>query len=288
MLVPIPWFLDDYDLAWAALKHLYLLVQSNVQVYVAYPSLQKLITVLLLFPVAVGTTLRQNCTLFFFLAVFYAQDAVLWTFGDYARNEAHESECDYYHVSAEDIIEKKRQEKEEAERPYRERHPDKGHSDNALVLLSSTTEKSVEVDPNSADALFSRACGDLLSAACQFLESLSHQLRIDRYLRNVHHIYNDQSTVFIEGTICLALLIYGVATLIICGNWRPIYGNRRRPTVIFALIAIAISACGLYTIIHNCLPKRLFEVITKYEQTYEMLRNFPPAIAAAQVVIYQL
>ena len=79
------------------------------------------------------------------MAAVYAYDAVLFTGGDLAQAELHESTCKYLRITS--YISAQPAPRTAAQIAYRRRHPDKGRTDVSTLLLAISAS-SVSNDPS--------------------------------------------------------------------------------------------------------------------------------------------
>jgi NADH:ubiquinone oxidoreductase subunit 6 (subunit J) len=140
VLVPIPWFLNDMDIAWHDLTDIWACTKSNLAR--PFPSLLTLpawafnaLVALMFYPTAAWMLLFHHPWSVMFVAAIYAYDVVLYAGGMLPKSEGHESECNYFRLSYADIIAAYDHDIWVSGHAARVRHPDKGRIDFSFFFL---------------------------------------------------------------------------------------------------------------------------------------------------------
>jgi NADH:ubiquinone oxidoreductase subunit 6 (subunit J) len=209
VLTPIPWFLNDMDIAWHDITYVWRSLKfsmcNGLPLFASLPNwLVNIFAVIFFYPAAAWKLLFSYPWSVMAIAAIYAYDVVLYAGGMLPKAEGHESECNYFRLSYEDVETKLAKLRWEAGHAGRVRHPDKGRTDLWFILLACPANI-----PYAKYALYLAA---YLEPLFPYISLVFFALQLCVYM-----LYTGFMNII---SVLLELQRYGTAAL--CGIWTDI------------------------------------------------------------------
>jgi NADH:ubiquinone oxidoreductase subunit 6 (subunit J) len=283
ILVPFPWFLDDYDVVWSDLFTLYRQVYYFVDHHTSLQSyhlvLKHLVTTALLYPAAAVKIVITHPWEILGLAALYAYDAVLFYGGHFVRAELQEATCNYFRLVPDKFI-RFLFTPTAAQIARTRRHPDRGRTDK-YRLLAISEPAAVEALRETFHQIRTMICdfsiwwqqlvqristaGDCpvpLFSLADLYKLLPRACRRLAYPPSWVYDYNMIPVSVLYTILVPAAIFYALAGITIVLGWRRVYGPTTRPSLLWPVVVLLVAIYVWYILYDHTRPvDRVFYMI---------------------------
>jgi NADH-quinone oxidoreductase subunit J len=285
VLVPAPWFLSDYDVVWHDLCKLHTQTYNftgRVPVLASFPVvLKEFVTLLLLYPAAAINIVLAQPWKVLGIAGLYAYDKVLFTGGDFARAELHDSTCNYFRILSDRTV-AKRLAPTEATIAWRRRHPDRGRTDGFWVRIII----DCGYFPGMEWVEWWLRFNVWFSEKCDSCGPNTIQSIINWCTPDVFDVTGFRALKIPFSVLALFLvpvaLVYGISSIFVLTNWRRVYGGCLRPPFLWPIIAFVAA---LYVGIFWCNRAALMHEIFGELSVMYIYSNVEDAVTFAAFIV---